>query len=55
MKKQESKTEDKPMQKRRLSSNSEIEEAEPKSKLAKLKVEGECGCRNPDNFLFIFW
>ena len=42
MKKQDAKTEDKPMQKRRLSSNSEIEEAEPKSKLAKLKVEGEC-------------
>merc|ERR1719239_557198 len=42
VKRQESKTEDKPMQKRRLSSNSEIEEAEPKSKIAKLKVEGEC-------------
>merc|ERR1712032_928697 len=42
VKRQESKTEDKPMQKRRLSSNSEIEEAEPKSKVAKLKVEGEC-------------
>merc|ERR1712025_405979 len=34
IKKQESKTEDKPMQKRRLSSNSEMEEVEPKSKIA---------------------
>merc|ERR1719319_915938 len=41
-KKLESKTEDKPMQKRRLSSNSEIEEAEPKSKIPKLKSESEC-------------
>merc|ERR1712233_263986 len=42
IKKQESKTEDKPMQKRRLSSNSEMEEVEPKSKIAKVKVEGDC-------------
>merc|ERR1712037_135470 len=41
-KKLEPKTEDKPMQKRRLSSNSEIEEAEPKSKIPKLKSESEC-------------
>merc|ERR1712080_290797 len=41
-KKQEPKTEDKVMQKRRLSSNSEIEEAEPKSKIPKLKSEIEC-------------
>merc|ERR1711936_1287097 len=42
VKKQESKNEDKPAQKRRLSSNSEVEEAEPKSKLPKLKVESDC-------------
>merc|ERR1712088_43506 len=42
VKKQESKSEDKPVQKRRLSSNSEVEEAEPKSKLPKLKVESDC-------------
>merc|ERR1712243_24633 len=41
-KKLEPKTEDKPIQKRRLSSNSEIEEAEPKSKIPKLKSESEC-------------
>merc|ERR1719319_1303920 len=41
-KKLEPKTEDKPMQKRRLSSNSEIEEVEPKSKIPKLKSESEC-------------
>ena len=42
VKKQESKNEDKPVQKRRLSSNSEVEEAEPKSKIPKLKVESDC-------------
>merc|ERR1711890_121151 len=41
-KKLEPKTEDKPIQKRRLSSNSEVEEAEPKSKIPKLKSESEC-------------
>merc|ERR1712217_940376 len=41
-KKEESKNEDKPVQKRRLSSNSEVEDAEPKSKLPKLKVESDC-------------
>merc|ERR1711963_510041 len=41
-KKEESKNEDKPVQKRRLSSNSEVEEAEPKSKIPKLKVESDC-------------
>merc|ERR1711962_470740 len=41
-KKLEPKTEDRPIQKRRLRSNSEIEEAEPKSKIPKLKSESEC-------------
>merc|ERR1712061_969750 len=40
--KEESKNEEKPVQKRRLSANSEVEEAEPKSKLPKLKVESDC-------------
>ena len=41
-KKPEPKIEEKPVHKRRLSSNSEIEEAEPKSKIPKLKPESEC-------------